>query len=93
MGNPVIPPQQFGPVDRSPHPENGILRLVPGDMVGAPAIPAREGQPSPQVIVVDVPDLGRVRITFKLDHYSHGRSKTWWWRPVRADAVTPRDRP
>lgn len=91
MGNPRIAPQQPpAEVDRSPHPENGILRLIPGDIIGGrPELPpAREGQSTPQVVVVDVPDLGPVRITYQLASYSHGKSKTWHWRPERADAAT-----
>ena len=74
--------------------DNGILAWVPGDCIGAAAnqLP-RAGQAQPDQrdadVVVEVPDLGAVRITFRLNAYRHGRSRLWHWTAVRADLVLP----
>lgn len=71
--------------------ENGILARVPGQYIAAggadlPAAgPEQESQPVRHVVVDDVPDLGAVRITYRLNSYRQGRSRRWHWLAVRAD--------
>lgn len=96
MGNPFIRSeasqhQPAQPVESS----NGVLTLVPGEIIGSASRqlpPAGKGQPETADAVVNVPNLGFVRITYRLNSYSHGRSKHWHWQAVRAERVgeTPR---
>lgn len=90
MGNPAInlTPQQ--PAEPAPS-ANGILSWVPGDIV------ATASQQLPPVgsvqlnerhqAVVQVPDVGRVQITYRANEYRHGRSRHRHWQAVRADRV------
>ena len=93
MPNPQIPPQSWnsGP---EPSPENGILRLIPGDVVGGgaselpPAGPGEAGEPRRQVQAL-VPELGTVVLTYELKRNRRsGRSENWFWVAVRADLVS-----
>lgn len=72
-------------------PENGILTLVPGQCIAEgsrrlpPASDLERTVPVREVLVHQVPDLGDVRITYRLDTYRHGRSRRWYWLAIRAD--------
>lgn len=87
MGNPSL--KQPHPTQPAPAAEagNGVLGRVPGDIVGAAGRqlpPAREGELKQREVVVDVPDLGRVRITYRLASHKR-RSMHWFWNAERAD--------
>jgi hypothetical protein len=69
---------------------NGILARVGGEFVaqGSQQLPPASPQLVERVrkvVVKNVPDLGDVVLTYRLDWYSHGRSKHWHWRVERAD--------
>jgi hypothetical protein len=89
MGNPFIRSDAFQPAAQPAPSGNGILAKVSGALIaqGANQLPpAGADQPQQQEVVFqDVPYLGAVRITYELNSYSHGRSKHWHWRAVRAD--------
>lgn len=79
----------------TPRPEppgNGVLARVPGQLIAAaarqlPPAAATEREAPIRTAVVDVPDLGLVRITYRLNTYTHGRSRMWHWVATRADQV------
>lgn len=70
--------------------DNGMLAWVPGDFIAAGiaqlplAGPGEEDAPVRQV-VVDVPDLGPVGITYELRTYRHRKTRLWHWVAVRAE--------
>lgn len=76
----------------STYPENGILALLPGDTVGGgsselpPPGPDQAGQPEHQVVLF-VPAVGAVRITYRLSSYRHGKSRYWHWVAEHAERV------
>lgn len=72
--------------------ENGILRAVPGDCIGAAArtLPPPEtagtGTGTDSVsVVVDAGHVGRVRIDFKRVKMRHRRTSHWAWVAWRAE--------
>jgi hypothetical protein len=88
MGNPSL--KQPHPSQPAPAAEaaNGILGRVPGPFVsdGIGQLPkAREGEQPQRDAVVEVPGLGLVRITYRLNWYKHRKNVFWHWRAVRAD--------
>lgn len=74
--------------------DNGVLAWVPGHLVGGashqlpPPGPDQEANPVRRVIV-EVPDLGLVELTFELRKMTHRRSTHWAWLPLRADLDQP----
>lgn len=90
MGNPAIPPQQAQQVQREPTAHNGILAWVPAQFIagGSKGLPtAAAGQQAEHVVLVDVPSVGAVSITYRLADYRHRRSRFWHWQAVWAEAV------
>lgn len=71
--------------------DNGILAHVGGAFIaaGMNQLPMPDAKQEPgRTVVIDVPDLGWVRITYKLDWYQHGRSgKFWHWVATHAARV------
>jgi hypothetical protein len=70
--------------------DNGILAKVPGEYIGEgskrlPAACAEEATQPERSVTLTVPQLGEVRLTYRLNSYRHGRSRLWHWRAVRAD--------
>lgn len=65
-------------------PDNGILALVGGTFIadGAKLLPragdAEKAEPQ-RTATVDVPHLGQVVITYRLNTYRHGASRHWHW--------------
>lgn len=92
MGNPVIPPQpEWTPPKIASHPERGINAHLAAEYIGAgmrqlPTPGPAEKEPIRSVIV-EVPQFGKVKITYKLSSYKHGRSRFWHWTLGRADVV------
>lgn len=89
MGNPAIPEQPSQAVEAPPS-KNGILTQVGGQHIASaslqlPAASQAEQDEPQRTVTVEVPDLGRVRITFQLNTYRHGKSRHWHWLAVRAD--------
>jgi hypothetical protein len=71
--------------------DNGILRAVPGDYIGA----ASQRLPPPETagtdsmsVVVDAGHVGRVRIDFKRVKMRHRRTSHWAWVAWRAEQTT-----
>lgn len=75
-------------------PENGILARVPGQYIasGSRQLPSagedQKDQPA-RGVLVEVPDLGWVRITYRLNTYRHGKSRHWHWVAAHAAHVPP----
>ena len=64
--------------------KNGILAFVGGSFValGSQMLPkasAAESLNPRRSVVVDVPEHGRVRITYQISAYRHRRSHFWHW--------------
>ena len=92
MGNPFIRSEAFQPASADPAPSaNGILAKVPAEFIaaGAKQLPqAAAGQSeSAEALLQDLPHLGAVRISYRLNTYRHGKSRHWHWVAVRADQV------
>lgn len=94
MGNPPVHHPLARPEgqSRTPTPENGILAYVGAEYISAgsdPLPPASEKEQSQaeRHVMLDVPGLGRVKITYELNTYRHRRSTFWHWRAKRADLV------
>ena len=89
MPNPSIDRTQESP--EAPPSKNGILTKVLADYIGQGADSLPEAGPDEpaerQAIVPGVPDLGDVRITYRLNSYKHGRSRRWHWLAVFAEKV------
>lgn len=67
---------------------NGVLSRIGGQYIGGTADklpPAQAGELPERQVVIDVPDLGRVRITYMLARHRHYRTERWSWRAVWAD--------
>lgn len=75
-------------------PDNGILTRVPGQYIASaaqqlpPAGEDQKAQPERQVLV-EAPDLGWVRITYRLNTYRHGKSRHWHWVATHAAHALP----
>ena len=71
---------------------NGILRLIPGQVIGT----ASSGFPKPgpdqpetmEAVVDGLDGRGMVRIKYRLKENRHGKSSTWAWMPVYAEAAS-----
>jgi hypothetical protein len=70
---------------------NGILRLIPGQVIGSASNSFPKpgpGQPETMEAVVDGLDgRGMVRIRYQLKENRHGKSSTWAWMPIHAEQV------
>ena len=72
--------------------DNGILAKVRGEYIAEgskrlpPASSEEQAQPD-RSVTLEVPQLGEVCITYRLNSYRHGRSRLWHWKAVRADLV------
>ena len=88
MGNPSVPGAAFANRSSTPVPtkHNGILAWVPGQIVsaGSKGLPPAGPGLQPQIVQVDVPDLGAVNVTYEAYQYNHRRSPMWSWRAVWA---------
>lgn len=72
--------------------KNGILPYVNGPYVvqGSRMLPVPSDKESAQPqrsVVLDVPDLGPVRITYRLNTYRHRRNHFWHWVAEHAERV------
>jgi len=69
---------------------NGILARVPGQYISAghSGLPApgeaQRGEPERRVII-QVPGLGLVRVTYLLHSHRHRKSRHWFWTAVHAE--------
>jgi hypothetical protein len=96
VGNPEIrtPKGEWRRPALDPSRPNGILAFIGADFVGAgtrqlpPAGPAEAHMPERKV-VVDVPSLGPVRMTYRLYTYRHGKTRNWSWLCKHAAQVLP----
>lgn len=76
--------------------DNGILTRVLGQYIASgsqqlpPAGEDQQAQPERQVLV-DLPDIGWVRITYRLNTYRHGKSRHWHWVAAHASHVPPEE--
>jgi hypothetical protein len=76
--------------------DNGILAWVPGEFQAKAArlLPAAIDLAQPGLerkVVIDVPKVGWVEVTFILNTYRHGKSRHWHWVAKRAEHAA-RDR-
>lgn len=88
MGNPAI--NHSAAAGAAPPSDNGILAYVGGQYIaaGSAKLPAaKSSEPEERTAMLEVPDLGLVRITYRLNSYKHGRSRHWHWLAVKADRV------
>jgi hypothetical protein len=76
---------------KSPFESNGLLARISGADIarGSQGLPvATKGQPEELQTVVDVADLGRVRITYRLAEARHrGKASHCYWNACYAEAV------
>jgi hypothetical protein len=86
---PPTPLQEPAPSGADPG-VNGILTRVRGTYVsdGAamlpPAGPEHKDEPL-RTVELREPNIGQVRITYRLNTFARGRSRRWHWVAVRAD--------
>lgn len=70
---------------------NGILPLIPGDIIGSTARslpPPGDGQPTELLAEVNTgPAYGLVRIRYRLMRSRHGKSVNWFWTAVYAEKL------
>jgi hypothetical protein len=74
--------------------DRGILVKIRGDDIsaGLKLLPvARDGQPPELSAVVDTPDFGKVRITYRLKRSPRRMSNLWFWTACHAVAVPSPD--
>jgi hypothetical protein len=94
MGNPNILHRAGEPPRDDRERGNGILARMGGTYVSAgsdllpPADASQQDQPERRV-VIDVPGLGAVRITYRLQSYRHYKNKFWRWSAEHAEVVEP----
>jgi hypothetical protein len=86
MPNPEIKPTTAtAPADAG----NGILARIGGEHIARAEnlLPEAGPEAIPQTpsVEIDVPDLGKVTIRFRLKSSKHGRSRNWFWSPVFAE--------
>lgn len=90
MGNPPVHNPSSQPTPVAPT-SNGILASVPASFISAGSDQLPKAGPAEQAerktVVQDVPDLGAVRITYRLNSYKHGKSRHWHWLAVHAEKV------
>ena len=73
---------------------NGILAHVGGPHISQgsnllPTASASEAAEPRRSVVLDVPDLGPVRITYQLNSYRHYRNHFWHWVAQHAERAAP----
>lgn len=79
------------PAGMSFNSENGILAQISGDFIakgGNSLPPAGSDQPQTLTAEVEVPHLGRVRITYELMSSRHGKSRNWFWTGCYAEVAS-----
>ncbi|WP_423196812.1 Transposase [Cupriavidus sp. H19C3] len=77
--------------ERQPDSENGILSLVPGDLISkglATLPPASMPGADRHEVEIDAGPLGRVRLSVERKRVKHGRHSHYYWSAWRADAPT-----
>jgi hypothetical protein len=70
--------------------DNGILVKVRGDDIaaGSQLLPsAGPGQPPRLAAVVDTPNLGKVRITYRLNRSPRKKTGLWFWTACHAEVA------
>ena len=68
--------------------DNGILAQIPGEHVaraGNLLPPAAAGEDSIATVLFEVPDVGYVRMRFKLMSSRRGKSRLWFWTATHAE--------
>ncbi|MDM0029641.1 hypothetical protein [Variovorax saccharolyticus] len=68
----------------------GILTQIRGMYIAAAQNtlpPAGPDQPEVLTADIEVPNFGRLRITFERMSHLHGRVRTWFWTAVFAEVV------
>ena len=69
---------------------NGILAKIPGELISraGQTLPAPDdGQPAELHAEIDVPDVGRVRVRYRLMSSRHHKHTNWFWTAVFAELV------
>ena len=69
---------------------NGILARIPGALIAEASqtlLPAGDGQPAERQAEIEVPGIGRMRITFRLSSSKRGRWVNWFWTATFAEAA------
>lgn len=74
----------------TPTAHNGYLLHVPGEVIAAGSatlpVPSENEKHRPgRTVEVDVPQLGKMRVTYMLKKYRHHKSSHWGWLATRAD--------
>lgn len=70
--------------------DKGILVKVRGDDIAAGSHllpPAGSEQPARLSTVVDTPNLGRVRITYRLNKSPRRHAQLWFWTACHAECL------
>ncbi len=72
--------------------DNGILVKIRGEDISAGGKmlpPAGPRQPPELSAVVDTPDFGKVRITYRLKSSPRKKTGLWFWTACHAAVVSP----
>lgn len=70
---------------------NGILTKVPGELIARASEtlpPPGAGKPAEMQAEIDVPDIGRVRIKYRLKSSTRRKWTNWFWTAVFAEVVS-----
>jgi hypothetical protein len=70
--------------------DNGILAYVGGQFISQASDqlpPPGPAAPPEGKGVIEVPDLGQVRITYRLNTYKRGKSRHYHWLAIHAEKV------
>ena len=69
---------------------NGILAKVPGELIARASQtlpPPGAGKPAELQAEMDVPDIDRVRIRYRLKNSTRGKWTNWFWTAFFAEVV------
>lgn len=73
--------------------DNGILARIPGLYISdgqRELPPATPNAPAQLQSLIEVPEIGLVRITYWLTSSRHRKTRNWFWVARHAEAVAPK---
>ena len=70
--------------------DNGILAKIPGELIALAShtLPQPSaGKPAELQAEIDVPEVGRVQIRYRLKNSTRGKWTNWFWTAVFAEVL------